>query len=179
MPLIPLLLGIAPTVASWIMGDRTGGAVAKVTDIARSVLGTDDPGRIEAAIGADPALALQFKQALIEAESADRQRQHDEVLARLKDVQDARGQTVKLAEAHSPIAWGAPVISFVVLVTFAVMLYVIIAKPMPGATSESAQLLLGMLGTMATAVVSYWVGSSRGSESKQALISQLTRGAGK
>ena len=39
MPLLPLLLGVAPTVASWIMGDRTGAAVEKVTGIAREKIG--------------------------------------------------------------------------------------------------------------------------------------------
>ena len=41
MPLIPLLLGLAPTVASWILGDKTGAAVSKVTGIARDILGRD------------------------------------------------------------------------------------------------------------------------------------------
>ena len=46
MPFLPLLLGLAPTVASWIMGDKTGAAVSKVTGIAREILGTDDAARI-------------------------------------------------------------------------------------------------------------------------------------
>ncbi len=37
MPLVPLLLGIAPTVASWILGDKTGGAVEKVTRACRQL----------------------------------------------------------------------------------------------------------------------------------------------
>lgn len=86
MPLVPLLLGIAPTVASWILGDKTGGAVEKVSGIAREILGTDDPSGIEAAIMRDPNLALQFKMAVIHAEADARRHEHEEVLARLADI---------------------------------------------------------------------------------------------
>ena len=104
MPLLPLLLGVAPTVASWILGDRTGAAVEKVTGIARDILGTDDPSGIEAAIARDPNAALQFKTALIQAEADARRLEHEAVLAQIRDVQSARYQTVRLAEAKSPIA---------------------------------------------------------------------------
>ena len=76
MPLVPLLLGIVPTVASWILGDKTGGAVEKVTGIAREILGTDDPSGIEAAIARDSNVALQFRQAIIQAEADARRHEH-------------------------------------------------------------------------------------------------------
>ena len=95
---------LAPTVASWILGDRTGAAVEKVTGIARDILGTDDPSGIEAAIARDPNAALQFKTALIQAEADARRLEHEAVLAQIHDVQSARYQTVRLAEAKSPIA---------------------------------------------------------------------------
>ena len=98
MPLLPLLLGVAPTVASWILGDKTGAAVEKVTGIAREILGTDDPSGIEAAIARDPNAALQFKTALIQAEADSRRQEHEAILAQLRDVQSAREQTVRLAE---------------------------------------------------------------------------------
>lgn len=58
MPPLPLLLSIAPTVASWVLGDKTGAAVEKVTPIAREVLGTDSADAVERAIAADPNVAL-------------------------------------------------------------------------------------------------------------------------
>jgi len=53
MPFLPLLLGLAPTVASWIMGDKTGAAVSRVTGIARDILGADDAAGIERASDRD------------------------------------------------------------------------------------------------------------------------------
>lgn len=106
--LIPLLLGLAPTVADWIFGDKTGKAVGAVTGIAKEILGTDDPGAIERAIAADPNLALQFKMAVMQAAADAKRADLDAFKAQLADVQNARGQTIELAKANSAIAWGRP-----------------------------------------------------------------------
>ena len=170
MPLVPLLLGIAPTVASWILGDKTGGAVEKVTGIAREILGTDDPSGIEAAIARDPNAALQFKTALIQAEADARRLEHEAILAQICDVQSARSQTVKLAEVRSPIAYGAVMVSAIVLVGFAVMLWLVIREEVPANQRDMVTLLLGTLAGMASSVVAYWVGSSSGSAQKNVAI---------
>ena len=176
MQLLPLLLGVAPTVASWIMGDRTGAAVEKVTGIARDILGTDDPLGIEAAIARDPNAALQFKTALIQAEADARRQAHEEVLARLADVQGARSQTVSLAQAKSPIAYGAVLVSAIVLVGFAIMLWLVIREEVPANQRDMVTLLLGTLAGMASSVVAYWVGSSNGSMQKNAAIERAIVG---
>ena len=185
MPLIPLLLGLAPTVASWIMGDKTGAAVEKVTGIARDILGTTDADGIEKAVAADPNLALQFKMAVLQAEvdarahEADmRQKDIDELKASLADRQGARDQTVELAKAGSAIAWGAPIISTIITVGFFVMLYLVIRKEIPDGSRELANIMLGSLGASFTAVISYWVGSSAGSASKDVTLRQVATGKG-
>ena len=170
MPLVPLLLGIAPTVASWILGDKTGAAVEKVTGIAREVLGTDDSSGIEAAIARDPNLAVQFKTALIQAEADARRLEHEAIVAQLRDVQSAREQTVRLAEAKSSIAYGAVLVSAIVLVGFAVMLWLVIREEVPANQRDMVTLLLGTLAGMASSVVAYWVGSSNGSMQKNASL---------
>jgi len=173
MPLVPLLLGIAPTVASWILGDKTGAAVERVTGIARDILGTDDASGIEAAIARDPNAALQFKMAIIQAEADARRHEHEEVLARLADIQSARNQTVKLAEARSPIAYGAVVVSTIVLLGFAVMLWLVIREEVPANQRDMVTLLLGTLAGMASSVVAYWVGSPSGSAQKNAALERV------
>lgn len=170
MPFLPLILGIAPTVASWIMGDKTGAAVSKVTGIAREILGTDDANGIERAISGDPNLASQFKMAVIQAEADARRQEFEALQAQLADVQSARSQTVKLAEARSPIAYGAVVVSTIVLVGFAVMLWLVIREEVPANQRDMVTLLLGTLAGMASSVVAYWVGSSNGSMQKNAAL---------
>ena len=176
MPLLPLLLGLAPTVASWIMGDKTGAAVSKITGIAQDLLGTSDAAGIERAIAADPNLALQFKMAVMQAEADARRQEFDTLQAQLADVQSARNQTVKLAEAGSVIAWGAPIISILITVGFFAMLYVVIRQEIPESSQTLANIMLGSLGTSFTAVVGYWVGSSAGSAQKTNALEKLARG---
>ena len=176
MPFLPLLLGLAPTVASWLMGDKTGAAVTKITGIAQDLLGTSDAAGIERAIAADPNLALQFKMAVMQAEADARRQEFDTLQAKLADVQSARNQTVKLAEAGSVIAWGAPIISILITVGFFAMLYVVIRQEIPESSQTLANIMLGSLGTSFTAVVGYWVGSSAGSAQKTNALEKLARG---
>lgn len=176
MPFLPLLLGLAPTVASWLMGDKTGAAVTKITGIAQDLLGTSDAAGIERAIAADPNLALQFKMAVMQAEADARRQEFDTLQAQLADVQSARNQTVKLAEAGSVIAWGAPIISILITVGFFAMLYLVIRQEIPESSQTLANIMLGSLGTSFTAVVGYWVGSSAGSAQKTNALEKLARG---
>lgn len=171
--LIPLLLGLAPTVADWIFGDKTGKAVGTVTGIAKDILGTDSADGIERAIAADPNLALQFKQAIIQAAADARRVELDTLKTQLADVANARGQTIELAKANSPIAWGAPIVSTVVLVAFAVALWAVLKEEIPAGSRDIANIMLGTLGSMAVAVVSYWVGSSSGSAAKDNMLRQI------
>jgi hypothetical protein len=137
------------------------------------MLGTDDSSGIETAIARDPNVALQFRQAIIQAEADARRQAHEEVLARLADVQGARSQTVSLAQARSPIAWGPVVVSVIVLVGFAAMLWLIIREEVPANQRDLVTLLLGTLAGMASSVVAYWVGSSSGSMQKNAALERV------
>ncbi|MBP2301156.1 hypothetical protein [Azospirillum picis] len=179
--MLPLLVAAAAPlaelageeVARLIAGDdpanaRTGAAVAQaLVTAAGTVTGfpvakPEDIAPLAASIAADPAALAEFRKAVA-----------DRMLSLLAldngDRANARGQTVDLAKAGSRIAWGAPLVSFVVLVTFGVVLYRVLSVP-AGQADPNASLMLGALTTMATAVVSYWVGSSAGSAAKDKLL---------
>lgn len=175
MPFLPLLLGLAPTVASWIMGDKTGAAVTKITGIARDLLGTDDSTGMERAIAADPNLALQFKMAIIQAEADARAQEFATLRAQLVDVQSARDQTVKLAQAGSAIAWGAPIVSVLAILVFAGFVYLLFAHDVPEKIKDPLMLLAGSAASGFGMVLSYWLGSSAGSASKNDTIKALSR----
>lgn len=170
--LLPLLLNLAPSVAGWVLGDKTGAAVDKVTGIIKSVTGLDDPSGVDAALAARPELALQLKETLIRAESEERQRQHDEMLARLEDVASARRQTVELAKTGSPLAWGAGVVSVLAVLVFAGFVYLLFAQEVPASMKDALMLLGGSAATGYGMVLSYWLGSSSGSAAKDATITK-------
>ena len=95
---------------------------------------------------------------------------NDRLTAALADVSSARAQTVALAGAGSRIAWGAPVVSVLVLSGFATLAVLVVYRGVPAGSETVASVLLGTMGAMATAVVSYWVGSSAGSARKSELL---------
>jgi hypothetical protein len=171
--LLPLLLNLAPTVAGWVLGDKTSKAVDTVAEIIKKTTGVDgDPSDM---LSADPALALQLKEALIRAESEERERQHQEVLARIADVASARQHTVELAKAGSPIAWGAPVVSVLAVAVFAGFVFLLFAQEVPQSMKDALMLMAGSAASGFGMVLSYWLGSSAGSAAKDATLGKLLR----
>ncbi|MBP2302504.1 hypothetical protein [Azospirillum picis] len=179
--MLPLLIAAAAPlaelageeIAKLIAGDdpattAKGAAVAQALVTAAgtvagvSITRPEDIAPLAASIAADPATLAEFRKAV-----------GDQMLALLTldngDRASARSQTVELAKAGSRIGWGAPLVSLVVLITFGVVLYRVLSVP-AGQADPNASLMLGALTTMATAVVSYWVGSSAGSAAKDKLL---------
>ena len=173
LPLLGIALNLVPTLAQWIGGDKAGSVATQVATAAKQVLGTSEPDAVSKAISTDPNLALQFKLALANIEDKERQRSHDELIARMADTQSARDQTVKLAQAGSPLQWGAAIVSFIVVSAFGVVAYMVFNEAIPQQNREMALYLVGQLSGFVGSAVSYWVGSSAGSASKDATIKKL------
>lgn len=181
-----LVLDMAPSLAKWLFGDSGGQTVAAVADAVKSVTGTSDADAALAALAKDPQAAINLRIQLAQiaaqreveqdkAAEAARQAQIDELKARLDDVAGARNQTVELAKAGSKIAYGAPIVSVVVLAVFGVAMWSAFHAA-PGTESATQIGIQETLKTLATMVVAYWVGSSRGSAVKDARIHELTAG---
>ncbi len=73
-------------------------------------------------------------------------------------------------------AWGAPVVSVVVLVTFGTVVSLVLLRAIPVGSETVLNVLLGTLAAMATNVVGYWVGSSAGSARKDEQLAEVARG---
>lgn len=94
----PITIGLAlasqfaPALIKYFTNSDTAGAVAgQVIEVAKTVTGKGTPDEATAALQADPALALQFKMAVM-ANETDLQK------AYLADAQSARDRDVKLAQ---------------------------------------------------------------------------------
>ena len=193
LAILPLILSIAPEIARWIGGNNAGNVTAAVTSAVKSVAGTEDPDAAAAAITADPAKAaevrvqlakiaadaetaqrqadLEVLKAQLAADTAERQSELDALKASIADIGSARSQTLDLAKAGSPIAWGTPILSGVILVSFAIMLWLVLwGHKVEDGNLPIANVLLGTLAAMATQVANYWLGSSSGSHRKDTLI---------
>lgn len=179
--LIPLIVSLAPEIGKWIFGEGSvaARAAAAIAQAAESVTGTKDEAAQKRAIEADPALATQLRvqlsQIAAQAEADARKEALGVLTEQIADVASARAQTIALAQARSGLAWGAPVVSAIVLATFGLVMALSFMCSLPAQSAQVGNLLLGALATMATSVVSYWVGSSAGSARKDEHIVRLSR----
>jgi hypothetical protein len=185
LPLIPLAISIAPEIAKWLFGDKAEKTTAAVAQAVQVVTGVDvnapnGAAAAQAALAGKPELAVQMRTQLAQIAAAAEADAHktelDQLQAMLADTASARAQTVALALAKSPIAFGAPLVSVVVLVTFAIVMTVAITRTMPSGSETVLTMLLGSLAAMATSVVSYWVGSSAGSARKDEHFARIVAG---
>jgi hypothetical protein len=151
-----------------LLGQKAGDVVGTVVDVAKRTFGSDDPAVIADAAKNDPNLVALYIER-VKAETA-------QFLASIEDTKDARAQTIKLVEAGSSIAWGAPTISIIVTVGFVAVLTLWMLHPPSSepATINVLSILIGSLGASFVQVCNYWLGSSAGSAAKDKLLLAAT-----
>lgn len=172
-----VVLDLAPEVGRWLFGPDAEPTVAAVKAAVGAVTGSDEPG-VQAAALSDPetaaTLRVELARIAAEREAAAAASTLASLSAQLVDIAGARSATLQLVQAGSAMAWGAPVVSVVVLVTFGGVVAMTLTHAMPSGAEPVLNVLMGTLGAMATSVVSYWVGSSAGSARKDARLAGLS-----
>lgn len=171
---LPLIGQAAPTIGGLLGGliPFPGGAIlgqvaGKMLGEALGVAPTPEAVKVAIEAGEPSVVAAKLSEA-----DAKMNVEVERFRLSLLDVQDARATTVKLDSTGSGIAWGAPVISVVIVVGFfAVMslLFVIKTDFLPG-TITLLNVLFGALIPAFGQVCNYWLGSSAGSANKDALL---------
>lgn len=176
--LIPLAISLAPELGKWLFGSAGETTATAVAQVVQTVTGTADETAVQAVLARDPKTAAKLRVELAklaaQQEAAARQAGLSELAARLGDVQNARAQTVALARGGSLIAWAPAVVSVVVLGTFGVVMWAALTRALPPGSETILNMLLGTLAAMATSTVSYWVGSSSGSDKKTEMLHRST-----
>ena len=162
------LKSIAPAIGT-ALGGPMGGLAAKT--LSQVLLGKDNASDDELAAamqGANPDQLLELKQADQQFKLDLKKLDLDLDKLDTEDRASARTAQVKLAEAGSSSAWTAPLVSLVVTVGFFFMLYVIMTTETQ--INDVAYIMLGTLAGGFTQVLNYFLGSSKGSSDKTALI---------
>lgn len=166
--ILPYLLPLVAQAIPSILGAGTNGlpkqAVDIIYDVAKKVFGPGTPEEIQAKIASDQAAVEKFK--------AEMSARTDEFMAALADTQSAREQTVKLADKGSAIAWGAPIVSGLVVLGFLCVLALFFFGMFPSTDTAAAiaNMLVGSLAAAFVQVINYWLGSSAGSQRKDFYI---------
>lgn len=168
------LINVLSKIGAPILTTAIGGPVGTIAGAAigalAEALGTKPtPEAVKTAIETIPGSADIVRQ----VEATRGPEINADLKAILDDRQGSRNQTLALVEKGSAIAWGAPVVSVVVLAGF-VALSILAMKPeSAGIRADVALYLLGAWQSLATAVVGYWIGSSAGSATKDAALKQI------
>jgi outer membrane lipoprotein SlyB len=160
-----------------ILGSILGGAIAGPAGaalgsqagklLAQALGAAPTPEAVQQAIQTDPAAVEKVK--AVEAAHAD---DLAALQAELADVQSARTTMTTLAASGSRIAWGPSVISTIVVVGNILIGLAAMFHPV-GADPGVVLFLLGGWNTAFAAVISFWMGSSNGSQKKDAQIGQF------
>ena len=188
----PITIGLslasqfAPSIIKYFTNSETAGTVAgQVIDIAKTVTGKGTPGEAIAAMQDDPALAVQFKLAVMANES-------DLEKAYLADRQDARHRDVELRKAgfnNDRATWmivGDVIGMLACLIAMVYCTYLGIHAPPGGDANPLIMALNGPLGMLTQQFASglrdahqFEFGSSRGSQEKNELLAKAPPIAGR
>ena len=116
----------------------------------------------------EEAQRIEFERYRVDAEERERIRE-EEFRAQLLDFRDrqvARSTQMQLAEEHSPLAWIARILAFVLVAMIWYLLHAILTAREQVINRDVFNVVLGALVTAFTTVVAYYFGSSLGSARK-------------
>lgn len=162
------LAQFAPQIIKWITGsDKAAEAAEKVVDIAEAVTQEHGPHALEA-LKADPALVLQFRQAVMASEA-------DLDKAYLADRADARKRDTKFIETGTRNVRADFMFVLAVLVTCALVWVVWKDQGINEYVKGIFTLVLGRFLGYLDNIYSFEFGSTRSSKTKDTTIENLTR----
>jgi len=168
-----ILKQVAPTIATALGGPLAGGMVKK---LAGALLGNEEASEAEvekAVLAASPDTFLKLKE--METEYAKFVLDHGLNLEKL--AADDRG-SARNREVAAKDSWTPRILATVVVGGFLWTLYVVLAGSVPGMKDPNTTVLIGTLIGYASAkadqVISYYFGSSAGSDRKTELFNRKT-----
>ena len=143
-----------------LLGGPAGGAAGALI---ASTLGTSaDPEAVLERIQSDPSVLLQIKQLEKDERAQIRDWQLAILQTELADTQDAR----KNNSGH----WMPSVLTIGLTIMVSAMVYTIVFTEIPAANKDMAVYIFGVVTGAWTTAVSYWLGTSRSSANKDAML---------
>lgn len=159
----------APAAIKYLTGSSaTSEVVAQVIDIATTVSGRPAPADALAAIELDPALALQFRTAVMENETKLE-------TAYLADIQSARARDVELAKAGVPNIRANVLVAASLLLVVVCLFIVVWASDMDDFGKATITLILGRSLGWVEQIFSFEFGTTRANKVKDDTIKNLSK----
>ncbi len=177
-PLLSLVISLVPQIAQSLSGPDAASVIRTISMLVSKATGCEDPAQqcsiIQQNSGVSEALQCQLAvlaEVLNENSGKD---MSEEVLAQVSAAITANQQSFLVSRRETVVALGAAVVSAMVIVLFGLVMMIVLTHMMPSGSETSSNVLLGSLATMATSVVSYWVGSSASSARKDETIARAS-----
>lgn len=163
-----ILAQVAPTIASALGGPMAGGVVKR---LATALLGNPEATEAEvekAVLAASPDTFIKLKE--METEYAKFVLDNGIQLEKLAvdDRGNARAREIALRD------WVPATLAVTINGAFFFMLFALFKQAIPTDNRDAFNILLGMLSGGMTTVLTYYFGSSRGSERKTEMINEKT-----
>lgn len=161
----------APAVLRWITGSaQAEQAATAVLEVAKQVTGRADPADAVAAINADPALVLQFRQRIAEMS-------HEMDLAFLADRADARKRDVAIVQTGQRNVRADVMVGIAFLAVLGIA-YLMSMGKIDGNSAVGGFLFSvgGMFARNIGTAFDFEFGSSRGSQNKDELLARKAEG---
>jgi hypothetical protein len=170
------LRAVAPGLATAFGGPLAGAAVKILGD---KLLGRPDATAedVEAALSSGSLSGEQ----IVALKAAEQSFTLEMERVYVGDTQNARAQTVELAKAESPLAWGAAIVSTLIVLGYFFCIYrlFIVQIDMPPNVFQLLNVMFGALSLAFGQVCNYWLGSSAGSKRASDSIRKIAEQAGR
>ncbi|GAB3763522.1 hypothetical protein GCM10028796_17160 [Ramlibacter monticola] len=162
------LAQFAPAIVKWLTGsDKAEQAAGAVVEIAKQVTGKGTGDEALAAVTADPALAIQFRTALMQNEA-------DLDKAYLADRQDARMRDIAFLQAGKVNARANAMVAMDAIGLIACLVVLtLFRKEIPGEVVGLLSTIAGIFGLCLRDAHQFEFGSSRGSKDSSEALRQI------
>lgn len=170
--IIPTLTNIAPTIAAALGGPMAGMGVSALESLFGLTPGSaqKDPAALtEAVLGMSPDTAAKMRAADQDFAATMKKLDIDVIQIAEKDRESARLMQVQTKDPTPRLIAGGIIVGFFGLAGLMAF------RDIPVANHDVFMSLLGSLGTCVVAVVSFYFGSSAGSQAKDATIRDLSK----
>jgi len=181
--LLPLIMGVLPSAASWIgqlvAGERGAAVAETVTSVVQQVVGSADPVEAQRLLDANPAavteLRVRLQQVLAEHEVELARQRNAALDIEARNTADARAHDVEVIRAGGStrmrdIVALATIVVFVLSAAGSVVAIMMSADPIMVAL---VNVILGATIGAFNNTVNFFLGSSLGSTSKDTMIAGL------
>ncbi len=165
--IIDKLKAVVPIVAGLVGGETAGKAAASILGIAEQITGKKGNEAVDA-IKADPALALQFEQALMNQEK-------DLIKLQYEDIKDARSRDIEVRKLNSGKNHRADILAYSAIASFIALIFFFFFRVPDQGIKDIMILLIGNLAGIVSTIYAYEFGSSRGSKDKTNILGGLDK----